>query len=128
MWGGSQKLPPPRSTAERREGSDHSAVPSSLSGRFSFWKVASGWILVKPRAWTSLSGTQINRSCCSGVFVDQSAESVVSVKLVWWVRSDESYARAWCRCCEPQGTVRVGAKLSFAAQAPVRVGVRPLSW
>jgi hypothetical protein len=31
-----------------------------------------------------VSGTQIHSSCCSGVFVDESAESVVSVELVWW--------------------------------------------
>jgi putative transposase len=30
-----------------------------------------------------LSGTQIHRSCCSGVFVNQSAESVASAELVW---------------------------------------------
>ena len=28
-------------------------------------------------------GAQIHPSCCSGVFVDQSAESVMSVELVW---------------------------------------------
>jgi hypothetical protein len=38
----------------------------------------------------SVSGTQIHRSCCSGVFVDQSAEPVASVELVWWVRTDEA--------------------------------------
>jgi hypothetical protein len=37
-----------------------------------------------------LSGTQIHSSCCSGVFVDESAESVVSVELVWWVGADEA--------------------------------------
>jgi uncharacterized protein YcfJ len=37
----------------------------------------------------SLSGAQIRRSCCSGVFVDQTAESIASVKPVWRVRTDE---------------------------------------
>jgi hypothetical protein len=37
----------------------------------------------------TLSGTRIRQSCCSGVFVDQSAESVASVELVWRVRVDE---------------------------------------
>jgi hypothetical protein len=37
-----------------------------------------------------VSGTQIHPSCCSHVFVDQSAESFASVELVWWVRSDET--------------------------------------
>jgi hypothetical protein len=37
-----------------------------------------------------VSGTQIHRSCCSGVFVDQSAESVVSVELVWRAWSGEA--------------------------------------
>ena len=36
----------------------------------------------------AVSGTQIHRSCCAGVFVDQSAESVASVELAWRVRSD----------------------------------------
>jgi hypothetical protein len=38
----------------------------------------------------TLSGTQIHRSCCSGVFVDQSAESVASVELVWRAWADEA--------------------------------------
>ena len=33
-------------------------------------------------------GTQIHPSCRTGVFVDQSAESVASVELVWGVRTD----------------------------------------
>jgi len=37
-----------------------------------------------------LSGTQIDPSCCSGVFVDQSAESVASVELALRVRTDEA--------------------------------------
>jgi hypothetical protein len=36
------------------------------------------------------SGTQINPSCRSKVFVDESAESVASVNLVWRVRTDET--------------------------------------
>jgi hypothetical protein len=36
-----------------------------------------------------LSGTQIHPSCRAGVFVDQCAESVASVELVWRVRTDE---------------------------------------
>jgi hypothetical protein len=36
-----------------------------------------------------VSGAQIRRSCCSGVFVDQTAESIASVKPVWRVRTDE---------------------------------------
>ena len=35
-------------------------------------------------------GTQIRPSCCSAVFVDDSAESVASVELVWWVRIAEA--------------------------------------
>jgi hypothetical protein len=35
-------------------------------------------------------GTQIRPSCCSGVFVDQSAESVMSVELVWRAWTDEA--------------------------------------
>jgi hypothetical protein len=34
-------------------------------------------------------GAQIHPSCCLGVFVDESAESVASVELVWRVRADE---------------------------------------
>jgi hypothetical protein len=41
-----------------------------------------------------------------GVFVDQSAESVVSVELVWRVRSDEAQARSWCRWCQPESAMR----------------------
>jgi hypothetical protein len=37
-----------------------------------------------------LSGTQIHPSCCSCVFVDQSAESIASVELIWRVRADET--------------------------------------
>lgn len=37
-----------------------------------------------------LSGTQIHPSCCSGVFVDQSAESVASVELLWRAWTDEA--------------------------------------
>jgi len=40
-------------------------------------------------AGTSVSGAQIRRSCCSGVFVDQTAESIASVEPVWRVRTDE---------------------------------------
>jgi hypothetical protein len=29
-------------------------------------------------------------SCCSGVFVDQSAESIASLELRWWMGADES--------------------------------------
>jgi hypothetical protein len=36
-----------------------------------------------------LSSTQI-RSCCAGVFVHQSAESVAPVQLAWRVRTDET--------------------------------------
>ena len=46
------------------------------------------------------------RSCCSGVFVDQSAESVASVELVCWFRIDEVWARSWCRWCQSESTVR----------------------
>jgi hypothetical protein len=38
---------------------------------------------------SDLSGAQIRRSCCSGVFVDQTAESIASVEPVWRVRTDE---------------------------------------
>jgi hypothetical protein len=37
-----------------------------------------------------LSGTQIHLSCCSGVFVNQSAESVAAVELVWRAWIDEA--------------------------------------
>jgi hypothetical protein len=37
-----------------------------------------------------LSGTQNRPSCCSGVFVDQSAESVAALKLVWRAWTDEA--------------------------------------
>jgi hypothetical protein len=39
---------------------------------------------------TIVSGTQINPSCRSEVFVDESAESVASVNLVWRMRTDEA--------------------------------------
>jgi hypothetical protein len=39
-----------------------------------------------------VSGTQINPSSCLGVFVDQSAESIAAVKLVWRVWADEAWA------------------------------------
>jgi chaperonin GroEL (HSP60 family) len=41
------------------------------------------------RARRIVSGAQIRRSCCSGVFVDQTAESIASVKPAWRVRTDE---------------------------------------
>jgi hypothetical protein len=44
---------------------------------------------VEPAPWRHLSGTQTNPSCCSGIFVDQSAESVASVELVWLAWADE---------------------------------------
>jgi hypothetical protein len=37
---------------------------------------------------SALSGTQIHPSCCSGVFVDQSAESVAAVELLWRAWAD----------------------------------------
>jgi hypothetical protein len=37
-----------------------------------------------------VSGTQIHLSCCSGVFVNQSAESVAAVELVWRAWIDEA--------------------------------------
>jgi len=37
-----------------------------------------------------LSGTQTHPSCCSRVFVDQSAESVAALDLVWLARADEA--------------------------------------
>jgi hypothetical protein len=46
--------------------------------------------LRSPRSSCGLSGTQIRPSCCSGVFVDQSAESVASMELAWRVRTDEA--------------------------------------
>jgi hypothetical protein len=44
---------------------------------------------VQQRHEQGVSGTQIHPSCCSGVFVDQSAESVASVELVWRAWTDE---------------------------------------
>ena len=54
---------------------------------------------------TALSGTQIHPSCCSGVFVDQSAESVASLELVWRVGSGETEARPWYRWCQPESAM-----------------------
>jgi hypothetical protein len=42
------------------------------------------------RLRASVSGTQIHLSCCSGVFVNQSAESVAAVELVWRAWIDEA--------------------------------------
>jgi hypothetical protein len=53
-----------------------------------------------------LSGTQIHPSCCAGVFVDQSAESVASVEVVSRVRTDEAWARPWYRWCQPESAMR----------------------
>ena len=36
----------------------------------------------------TVSGTQIHPSCCWGVFVDESAEAVASVDVMWRVRAD----------------------------------------
>ena len=53
-----------------------------------------------------MSGTQIHPSCCSCVFVDQSAESVASVELIWRACADETSARLWCRWCQLEGAMR----------------------
>src|SRR6266545_4104894 len=50
--------------------------------------------LAHPAEDPGLSGTQIHPSCCSGVFVDQSADSVASLELVWRVGNGEAVARA----------------------------------
>src|SRR5262249_29391886 len=55
-----------------------------------FGEEADGKLPTRERARSSLSGTQIHRSCCSGVFVDESAESVASLKLVWRIGTDET--------------------------------------
>ena len=44
-------------------------------------------------------------SCCSGVFVDQSAEFVASLELVWRVGNGEADARPCYRWCEPEGAM-----------------------
>jgi hypothetical protein len=43
-----------------------------------------------PVGCLDLSGTQTHPSCCLGVFVDQSAESVAAVDLVRRARADEA--------------------------------------
>jgi hypothetical protein len=50
-------------------------------------------------------GTQIRPSCCSGVFVDESAESVASVDLDGWLRTVEARAPPWYRCCQLERSV-----------------------
>jgi len=52
-----------------------------------------------------VSGTQIGLSSCSGVFVDEPAESVASVELVWRVRAEEMKVSAWCWWCQPETAV-----------------------
>jgi hypothetical protein len=61
-------------------------------------------LIAPPRSWPQgspslayldvnverLLGTQIRPSCCSGVFVDQSAESVAAAELVWRAWTDEA--------------------------------------
>jgi hypothetical protein len=42
------------------------------------------------RLLVGVLGTQIRPSCCSGVFVDQSAESVAAAELVWRAWTDEA--------------------------------------
>ena len=39
---------------------------------------------------SGVSGTQIQPSCCSGVFVDQGAESVAPLELVWRAWTEEA--------------------------------------
>jgi hypothetical protein len=39
---------------------------------------------------SAVLGTQIRPSCCSGVFVDQSAESIAAAELVWRAWTDEA--------------------------------------
>jgi Na+/H+ antiporter NhaA len=47
------------------------------------------WTVYAGSLHVGVSGTQNHPSCCSGVFVDESAESVASVKLVWRAWTDE---------------------------------------
>ncbi len=54
----------------------------------------------------SLSGTQIHPSCCSGVFVDQPAESVAAVELVSRMSSDGAQTRPGYQCCQPERAMR----------------------
>jgi hypothetical protein len=53
-----------------------------------------------------VSGTQIHPSCCSGVFVDQSAESIAPVESVRRTRRDEAQARSRYRWCQREGAMR----------------------
>src|SRR2546430_2446256 len=87
-----------RTSAKCRQSCDRSSgAQASRAGllRFSFQPF--------PR---SVLGTQIHPSCCAGVFVDQSAESVASVELVWRARTDEVWARPWYRWCQPESAMR----------------------
>jgi hypothetical protein len=49
--------------------------------------------------------TQIRPSCCSGVFLDESAESVASVDLDGWLRPGEARAPPWYLCCQLERSV-----------------------
>ena len=51
-------------------------------------------------------GTQVRPSCCSGVFVDQSAESVAAAELVWRAWADEASRAARVPACQPERAVR----------------------
>ena len=53
-------------------------------------RVREVWIFGSYARGVPVLGTQIHRSCRTGVFVDQSAESVVSVELFWRVRTHEA--------------------------------------
>jgi SpoVK/Ycf46/Vps4 family AAA+-type ATPase len=53
----------------------------------------------------TLSGTQTHPSCCSGVFVDQSAESVTSLDLSWWKGAADMSAGSWHRWRQLEGAV-----------------------
>src|SRR5437667_8944453 len=95
-----QPVPRSRATGLRLSGALHRLIARTLlSASSTAPRTQNGHI-------RNVSGTQIHPSCCSGVFVDQSAESVASVELVWRVRTDEVWARPWYRWCQPESAMR----------------------
>ena len=62
-----------------------------------------------------VSGTQINPSSFLGVFVDQSAESIAAVKLVWRVWADEAWAWSGYGAVSPSARCVKGVKPRFGA-------------
>jgi hypothetical protein len=92
--------------ARRERRADAVAVRSGSTARrtTATFSCLPNWARRRPPA--GLSGTQIHPSCCAGVFVDQSAESVASVEVVWRAWTDEAWARPWYRCRQPERAMR----------------------